>query len=94
MLQIIILGVQIHNQQEGLDLLMSEDQIHKRQDEFPILTLEITIPKEGLHQIIILTGEPILNLLIDEVIALREIILLEVQAAQAAVALLQEIQAM
>ena len=64
--------------------------MHKRQEEFLILILEITLVKEGLHQIII-TKEPILNLLIEEVIVLLEIILLEVQAKQVATALLQEV---
>ena len=64
--------------------------MHKHLEEFLILIPEITPVKEGLHQIII-TKEPILNLLIDEVIVLLEIILLEVQARQVAADLLQEV---
>lgn len=52
--------------------------MHNQQEGFPILIIEIILPKEGLHQIITLIEELMFNLLIDEVIVLQEIIHQEV----------------
>lgn len=56
--------------------------MHNQQEGFLILIQEIIQAKEGLHQIITLIEEPMLNLLIDEVIVLQEIIHLEVHHQQ------------
>ena len=83
----------IHKLQDGLHPLRKHgDQLHKHQEGFPILTLEIIQPKEELLLIIILIEEQIRNLLIDEVIVPLEIIPLMAQVELVVMGLHLEVQ--